>query len=104
MVKLTEKKLFKILLFITLLLIPVILFILPSNFFDHGESVCISMMLFDVKCYGCGMTRAVMHFIHFDFNEAIAYNKLVILVLPLLILWWLKTILSLTGKKILRWF
>jgi hypothetical protein len=104
MVKLTEKKLFKILLFITLLLIPVILFILPSNFFDNGESVCISMMLFDVKCYGCGMTRAVMHFIHFDFNEAIAYNKLVILVFPLLILWWLKTILSLTGKKILRWF
>jgi hypothetical protein len=50
------------------------------------------------------MTRAVMHFIHFDFNEAIAYNKLVILVLPLLILWWLKTILSLMGKKILRWF
>ena len=104
MVKLTEKKSFKILLFITLLLIPIILFILPYNYFDHGESVCISLMLFDVECYGCGMTRAVMHLIHFDFNEAIAYNKLVILVFPLLILWWLKTILSLTGKKILRWF
>ena len=104
MVKLTEKKLFKILLFITLLLIPVILFILPSNFFDHGESVCISMMLFDVKCYGCGMTRAVMHFIHFNFTEAMTYNKLVILVLPLLILGWLKIVLSLFGKKILKWF
>jgi hypothetical protein len=63
-----------------------------------------SVLFFDTECYGCGMTRAVMHFIHFNFTEAMTYNKLVILVLPLLILGWLKIVLSLFGKKILKWF
>jgi hypothetical protein len=63
-----------------------------------------SVLFFDTECYGCGMTRAVMHFIHFNFTEAMTYNKLVILVLPLLILGWLKLVLSLFGKKILKWF
>ena len=98
------KLLSKIISLIVLFSIPITLLILPSNFFDKGQSVCFSVMLFNVECYGCGMTRAVMHFIHFNFAEAMAFNKLVILVLPLLILGWLKIVLSLFGKKILKWF
>ena len=98
------KLLLKIISLIVLFSIPITLLILPSNFFDKGQSVCFSVMLFNVECYGCGMTRAVMHFIHFNFAEAMAFNKLVILVLPLLILGWLKIVLSLFGKKILKWF
>ncbi|NRA49973.1 MAG: DUF2752 domain-containing protein, partial [Phaeodactylibacter sp.] len=33
-------------------------------------------------------TRAVMHMMHFDFSEAIFYNGLVVIVMPLLILLW----------------
>jgi len=98
------KLLLKIISLTVLFTIPITLLILPSNFFDSGNSICMSVLFFDTECYGCGMTRAVMHFIHFNFTEAMTYNKLVILVLPLLILGWLKIVLSLFGKKILKWF
>lgn len=99
-----KHKIFKITLIIVLLLGPLILFFLPSDYFDQGQSVCLSVVFFDLECYGCGMTRALMHLIHFEFFQAYEYNKLVILVFPLLFLWWIKIVLSLFGKKILKWF
>jgi len=41
--------------FIVLLVIPVLLLLLPSAFFDSGESVCLSVSLFDKECYACGI-------------------------------------------------
>ena len=102
--KFFKHKIFKITLIIVLLLGPLILFFLPSDYFDQGQSVCLSVVFFDLECYGCGMTRALMHLIHFEFFKAYEYNKLVILVFPLLFLWWIKIVLSLFGKKILKWF
>lgn len=102
--KFSNYKLVKIILLIILLLGPLILFFLPSDYFDQGQSVCLSVVFFDLECYGCGMTRALMHLIHFEFFKACEYNKLVILVFPLLFLWWIKIVLSLFGKKILKWF
>lgn len=67
------------------LILPILLLLLPANYFDEGKSICISMLLFDSKCYGCGITRAMMHFIHFDFKSAFEFNKLVVVVGPLLI-------------------
>lgn len=65
-------------------LIPLVLLALPATFFDHGESLCLSKILADLECYGCGMTRAIMHLIHLDFEQAWFYNKLSFVVLPLL--------------------
>ena len=42
--------------------------------------------------------------INMETNKAIAYNKLVILVFPVLFLGWIKIVLFLLGKKILKWF
>lgn len=80
-----KKKFYKIY-FVLLILTPIILILLPSSFFDSGDSVCISIMFFDKECYGCGMTRALQHLIHLDFTNAIAFNKLSFIVLPLLIM------------------
>ena len=102
--KFFSHKIFKIIFIIILLLGPLILFVLPSEYFDQGQSACFSVVFFDLECYGCGMTRAVMHLIHFEFFKALEYNKLVILVFPLLLLWWLKLVFLLFGKKILKWF
>lgn len=102
--KFFSHKIFKIIFIIILLLGPLILFVLPSEYFDQGQSACFSVVFFDLECYGCGMTRAVMHLIHFEFFKALEYNKLVILVFPLLLLWWLKLVFFLFGKKILKWF
>lgn len=66
-------------------LIGLTLLLLPASYFDEGQSMCISVLLFDKQCYACGMTRAVQHLIHFDFNTAASYNKLVFIVVPLII-------------------
>jgi hypothetical protein len=69
---------------------PVILLLLPATFFDSGESICLSKVFFDIECYGCGLTRACQHLIHFDFEEAFAYNMLSFIALPLLGVIWIK--------------
>lgn len=73
-----------------IVLLPIILLILPKTFFDGGESICLSKLLFNTTCYACGMARACMHLIHFDFEEAYAYNMLSFIVLPLLAVIWIQ--------------
>jgi hypothetical protein len=68
-----------------LLIIPLVLLLLPSTFFDSGNSVCLSVVFFDSECYACGMTRAIQHLIHFDFFIAYQFNKLSMIVLPLIV-------------------
>jgi hypothetical protein len=68
-----------------LLIIPLVLLLLPSTFFDNGDSVCMSVVFFDMECYACGMTRAIQHIIHFDFFVAYQFNKLSVIVFPLFV-------------------
>lgn len=69
--------------------VPVVLLALPSNFFDDGPVMCMSRLLFNLECWGCGITRGVMHFIHFEFTEAYYYNALSFIVAPMLAYQWL---------------
>lgn len=69
-----------------LILLPFVLIVLPSDFFDKGNSICISKLLLNQSCPGCGITKAIQHLIHFDFSVAMEYNKLSIIVAPLLFL------------------
>ena len=75
-----------------LLIIPLVLLLLPSTFFDNGDSICMSVLFFDRECYACGMTRAIQHLIHFDFNIAFEYNRISFLALPLLIFIYLRDV------------
>ena len=81
-------------------ILPIVLIVLPVNFFDSGQAVCLSKRLANMECYACGMTRATMHFIHFDFNNAWFYNKLSFIVVPMLVPLWLKAVFELQGKKL----
>jgi len=76
-----------------LLLMPMVLLVLPADFFDSGRTVCLSKILFNKTCYGCGITRAVHHLIHLEFSEAYNFNKLVVLVFPLISYLYLKEII-----------
>ena len=78
--------------FTILILIPIVLLILPADYFDKGQSICVSVLLFDKNCYACGMTRAIQHLIHLDFQKASEFNKLSFLVLPLLIVSYYNTL------------
>jgi hypothetical protein len=71
---------------------PLILLILPTNFFDNKPSICLSRVFFDLECLGCGMGRGVMHLIHGDFEGAWGFHKLSFVVLPLLVYIWAKQI------------
>ena len=78
--------------FFGLVLLPVLLLILPVDFFDSGNTICLSVLLIDIECYACGMTRAIHRLIHFDFLAAYELNKLSIIVLPVLILFYIREV------------
>ena len=84
----------------TTILIPFILILRPADFFDRGETVCLSRLLAGIECYACGLTRATMHFIHFEFSTAWSYNKLVFIVVPMLFPLWVKAFYELNGKTL----
>lgn len=72
-----------------LIVIPVVLLALPATYFDEGESICLSKRLFDISCYACGLTKACMHLIHFNFEQAFYYNMGSFVVFPLFAGLWL---------------
>ncbi|MFN0188449.1 MAG: DUF2752 domain-containing protein [Bacteroidia bacterium] len=82
------KKKILVVYFVGLLLIPLVLIILPVDFFDQGQSLCLSVLLLDTQCYSCGMTRAIQHIIHLDFKSAYSLNKISFIVLPVLSIVW----------------
>jgi hypothetical protein len=63
---------------------PLVVLSLPRNYFDNGDSICLSRVLLDIECYACGMTRAMQHLIHLDYLSAIEYNPLSLAVLPVI--------------------
>ncbi len=73
-----------------IVLSPIVLLILPADFFDNGRSICLSQLIFGVECYACGLTRGIMHLIHFDFENAFAWNMGSFIILPLMIVIWIK--------------
>ena len=72
------------------ILIPLVLLILPADFFDEGRSICLSVLLLGEQCYACGLTRALQHLIHFEFVEAYYYNVLAFIVFPAFAWYWWK--------------
>ncbi len=68
----------------SLVFIGILLLLLPANFFDSGESVCLSQQLLGKDCIGCGLTKATMHLIHGDWREAVYHNSLSLLSTPTL--------------------
>ncbi len=92
-VKYPQLSYLSIIIHFTIALSPLVLILMPKDFFDTGQSVCLSKALAGIECYACGMTRAVMHFIHFDFKTAWMFNKLSFIVVPMLVPMWIKSVL-----------
>lgn len=46
------------------------------------ESICIYKRFTGKECFNCGMTRAFLSILHFNFKEAINYNWKVLIVFP----------------------
>jgi hypothetical protein len=50
----------------------------------HASPSCLISRFLEDQCWGCGMTRASIAFLHFDFATAWGFNKLSVVVLPML--------------------
>ena len=105
MKKIMNNKYFRTLIAILFIAIPLTLCLLPVDYFDHGQATCLSVIFFDMECYGCGMTRAVMRMMHFDITGAYKFNPLIIPVFPILVIIWVKLFFLLVfNTKILKGF
>jgi len=71
------------------LLLPLAFIVIPTSWFESRRPICLIRTLFGVPCLGCGMTRAISCLFHSDFKQAFQYNKLVVIVFPLLCYSWL---------------
>ncbi len=71
-------------------LLPTVLLLLPRTYFDEGATRCLSVAVLGVECPACGLTRACMRLIHFDWLGAWYFNPLSFVVLPLLAWLWLQ--------------
>jgi hypothetical protein len=84
--------------FLVILVFPFLLYLIPLDWLNKQHTICLFKGIFGIDCYGCGITRAVLSGVQLDFDSAINYNKMVIIVLPLLIYKWLKTAISFYKK------
>lgn len=89
----------KLLLFVIIFIVSLILLFLPKDFFDTGQSICLSVVFFDVECFGCGMTRAIQHLIHFDFTQAWEFNKMSFVAFPLIVFLLIKEFIRVLKSK-----
>jgi hypothetical protein len=66
-----------------------IIFLYSLAFKNHIEIYspsCFFRYLFDVECWGCGMTRAILEIFNFNLKNAIKLNPLSPLVLTIIFL------------------
>lgn len=81
--------------------IPVFFWLIPIDTFNTGPALCPSKLFFNKDCLGCGLTRASLYFHQFNFKEAFAFNKLIILIYPFYWMFYIHVLGKLLGYK---WF
>ncbi len=74
-------------------------YLIPNELIFEGNTVCIFKSLFDIECFGCGMTRAIYLLLHGDINGAVEYNWRVIIILPLLLTLYIDYIISRLNRR-----
>ncbi len=93
----------KIIFFIIInLMLLMLLYNIPINS-RILDSICIFKNVTGNRCWNCGMTRAFLSVLHFDFNSAFQFNNKIIVVFPMTIIMylysWYKYIIRDVNKK-----
>lgn len=87
----TKSQITKIVLFIIInATILSVLYAIPINS-KIMENLCIYKLILGKECWNCGMTRAFLAMLHFDFNTALSYNNKVVIVFPMTIAIYINT-------------
>lgn len=83
MKKITQ--IFRVVTMIGMIIFPIIVLLIPVDYVEANPIPCVFRTFFNIECIGCGMTRASLNLLHFNFAKAYEYNRLVFIVLPLVI-------------------
>lgn len=95
-----RKKTKEILFLLVYLAVPMALYFVPIDWLNKQPPTCLFRNIFDFHCYGCGITRAIISGVQLDFQGAITYNRMIIVVFPLLFYVWLRRVLTLIYRTI----
>lgn len=80
---------------IAVALLPLALYFIPrESFFEHTHTLCLVHNLTGEECWGCGMSRALLSVMYFDFEAAWNYHRGVVVVAPILVWLWMKWIVK----------
>jgi hypothetical protein len=79
---------------IVVISLPFLLYLAPTSWLNSGHTFCPFKNIFGINCPGCGITHALISALHLHFKEAFNYNRLIVVVLPLLVYLW--------GKEVIR--
>lgn len=55
-----------------------------------------------MECPGCGLMRATQHFMHFEFQQALSYNKLVLITFPACVMFFFHVIGLIVQRPMFR--
>jgi len=65
--------------------IGVVFLFVPMDLLSRIAPKCLFHTLFSTGCIGCGTTRAILSVLHLRFIEAYEYNRLIVVIFPLMI-------------------
>ncbi len=68
------------------------LYAIPTEGIFSGETTCLFSRFIGTECWGCGITRAIFSVLYGEFTQAWEYNRLIVLVFPLLLWLWCKEV------------
>jgi hypothetical protein len=71
--------------FLIVLTVLFVFYNVPKKYLGDTYPICLYRLIIGKRCFGCGTTRAIWSILHFKINEAIEYNKLIIITFPLLV-------------------
>ena len=79
----------------------IILYCIPIKGNPMLENICLFKLITGKNCFNCGMTRAFLSVLHFNFEQAMEYNRNVVFIFPLTVIVyaysWIKFILKKEG-------
>lgn len=71
---------------IMLIALPFFIIFFPQEWFNSSRDICLSQILLNKTCPGCGLTRATISITQFRFQDAWQLNKLSFIIYPFLVM------------------